>query len=243
MVEDASAAAEQAARSPASRRFRRPVATRAGVFWTGVSNRRISSSSRRVRAPVVIAQQENITYKNKAADVPRWRANWVIDYAPEGSARKAGNRARVNAQLVDAVTGNDLLAENFDRTLEDVSAVQQHVTRGIVAAVDTADGTGGNGAGAPARPTTPPSSLLAGRKVCRTRVFGRAVGAGTGSDRTRCGRRSRPSCIAHGLQRPGLGQWSCHLYRWGPDPANLLGVMWSAVEHMLAIDDLGRSAR
>ena len=53
----------------------------------------------------------------------------------EGSARKAGNRVRVNAQRVDAVTGNHLWAENFDRTLEDVFAVQQDVTRGIVAAV------------------------------------------------------------------------------------------------------------
>jgi adenylate cyclase len=51
----------------------------------------------------------------------------------EGSVRKAG--VRVTAQLIDAATGNHLWAERYDRTLDDVFAVREEVTRSIVAAV------------------------------------------------------------------------------------------------------------
>ena len=84
----------------------------------------------RFRALFVIARNSTFTYKDKAVDVRQVARELGVHYVLEGSARKAGNRVRVNAQLVDAVTGNHLWAENFDRTLEDVFAVQQDVTRG-----------------------------------------------------------------------------------------------------------------
>src|SRR5262249_26290868 len=51
----------------------------------------------------------------------------------EGSIRRAGNRVRITAQLIDATTGGHLWAERYDRELEDVFAVQDEVVRTIVA--------------------------------------------------------------------------------------------------------------
>ena len=56
-------------------------------------------------------------------------------YVVEGSVRKAGNRVRINAQLVDATTGYHLWAERYDRDLQDIFAVQDEVTQKIVFAL------------------------------------------------------------------------------------------------------------
>ena len=59
----------------------------------------------------------------------------AADYVVEGSVRKAGNRVRVTAQLIEAATGNHLWAERFDHDLEDIFAVQDNVVAAIVAAL------------------------------------------------------------------------------------------------------------
>ena len=56
-------------------------------------------------------------------------------YVLEGSVRRAGERVRVTAQLVDAATGGHLWAERYDRVLTDVFAVQDEIARSIVAAL------------------------------------------------------------------------------------------------------------
>ncbi len=56
-----------------------------------------------------------------------------IRYVVEGSVRKAGNRVRITAQLIDAATGNHIWAERYDRSLEDIFEVQDEVTYAIVA--------------------------------------------------------------------------------------------------------------
>ena len=53
----------------------------------------------------------------------------------EGSIRKSSNRIRVTGQLIDTLTGNHIWAERYDRVLEDIFAVQEEVTRAIVAAI------------------------------------------------------------------------------------------------------------
>jgi tetratricopeptide (TPR) repeat protein len=59
-------------------------------------------------------------------------------YVLEGSVRKAGNRVRVTGQLIDATTGHHLWAERYDRLLEDVFAIQDELTDGIVGALEAA---------------------------------------------------------------------------------------------------------
>src|SRR5262249_22029810 len=87
------------------------------------------------RGLFVTARNSTFTYKGKPADVRQVARELGVRYVLEGSARRAGDRARVTAQLVDAATGSHLWAEHYDRTLGDVFALQEDVTRGIVAAV------------------------------------------------------------------------------------------------------------
>ncbi len=58
-----------------------------------------------------------------------------MQYVLEGSVRKAGNRVRVTAQLIDALTGHHVWAERYDRELDDIFALQDEITEAIAGAV------------------------------------------------------------------------------------------------------------
>jgi len=58
-----------------------------------------------------------------------------VDYVPEGSVRKAGNRVRVSAQLIDVSRNAHIWADHYDRDLDDIFAVQDEITEGIVGSV------------------------------------------------------------------------------------------------------------
>jgi TolB-like protein len=81
----------------------------------------------------VVARNSSFQYKGKAVDVRRAGRELGVRYLLEGSARKAGDRIRISAQLIDVATGAHRWAEHYDRTLEDVFAVQDDVVRTIVA--------------------------------------------------------------------------------------------------------------
>jgi adenylate cyclase len=72
----------------------------------------------------VIARNSCFTYKGRAVDVKQVGRDLGVRYVLEGSVRKAGNRIRVTAQLVEAQTGNHIWAERYDRDLADIFAVQ-----------------------------------------------------------------------------------------------------------------------
>src|SRR6202051_2451958 len=83
----------------------------------------------------VIARNSSFTYKGKAVDVKRIGRELGVRYVLEGSVRKAGNRVRITAQLIDAGSGHHLWAERFDRALEDIFAVQDEITHSIIGAI------------------------------------------------------------------------------------------------------------
>ncbi|MGG7580675.1 winged helix-turn-helix domain-containing tetratricopeptide repeat protein [Rhizobium sp. Nf11,1] len=83
----------------------------------------------------VIARNSVFAYKGKAIDVQRIAEELGVRYLLEGSARRAAGRVRVNAKLIDAVSGDHLWAERFDRSLDDIFAVQDEVTARIVEAL------------------------------------------------------------------------------------------------------------
>ncbi len=83
----------------------------------------------------VVARNSSFTYKGSAVDVKRVSEELGVGYILEGSVRKAGNRVRITAQLIDAATGNHIWAERFDRDLEDIFAVQDEITESVVAAI------------------------------------------------------------------------------------------------------------
>lgn len=104
-------------------------------FADGVSEDIITALSKISRL-MVVARNSTFTYKGKAVDVKRVSREQGVRYVLEGSVRKAGNRVRVSAQLIDATTGLNLWAERYDRELEDIFAVQDEITREIVVAMD-----------------------------------------------------------------------------------------------------------
>jgi TolB-like protein/cytochrome c-type biogenesis protein CcmH/NrfG len=84
---------------------------------------------------LVIARNSSFTYKGGAVDVKQVARELGTRYVVEGSVRKAGNRVRVTAQLIDAETGAHVWAERYDRDLDDIFVVQDEITQNIVAAV------------------------------------------------------------------------------------------------------------
>ena len=84
---------------------------------------------------LVIARNSVFTYKGQAVNVPDVCRELGVRWALEGSVRKAGNRVRVNAQLIDGTTGGHLWADRFDRDLDDIFAVQDEVTAEIISAL------------------------------------------------------------------------------------------------------------
>lgn len=83
----------------------------------------------------VIARNSAFAYKGKATDVREIARDLGVHYLLEGSARRTAGRVRINAQLVDAASSNHLWAERFDRSLDDIFAVQDEVTGKIVEAL------------------------------------------------------------------------------------------------------------
>jgi TolB-like protein/DNA-binding response OmpR family regulator len=96
----------------------------------------ITTALSRIRQLFVIARNSSFTYKGRVVDVKQVGRELGVSYLLEGSVRKAANRVRVTAQLVDAVTGHHLWAERYDRELADIFAVQDEITERAVAAIE-----------------------------------------------------------------------------------------------------------
>jgi len=83
----------------------------------------------------VIARNSCFTYKGRAVEVRLVGRELGVRYVLEGSLRKAGDRIRVTAQLVEAETGNHLWAERYDRDVGDIFAVQDEITLAVTVAI------------------------------------------------------------------------------------------------------------
>ena len=82
---------------------------------------------------LVISRNSSFVHKGKAVKVQEVAREFGVDYVLEGSVRKVGNRIRVTVQLIDAETDRHIWAERYDRELEDIFAIQDEMTRAIVA--------------------------------------------------------------------------------------------------------------
>src|SRR5882724_1906419 len=87
----------------------------------------------RYRELLVIARNSSFQYRDKSLDMKRVGRELGVEYLVEGSLRKAGNRLRITAQLIEAASGNHLWAEKYDRDIEDVFAIQDEVTKTVAA--------------------------------------------------------------------------------------------------------------
>jgi adenylate cyclase len=100
-------------------------------FSDGITEDIITELSR-FRDLFVIARNSTFTYKGRAVNIRQVGRDLGAAYALEGSVRRAGNRVRITAQLIDTATGNHIWADRFDGGLEDVFQVQDEITRKIV---------------------------------------------------------------------------------------------------------------
>jgi len=87
------------------------------------------------RGMLVIARNSTFTYKGRAVDVRQVAEEQGVRYVLEGSVQLAGERIRVTAQLVDALDGNHVWSERFDRPVTDLFAAQDEITLAIVGAM------------------------------------------------------------------------------------------------------------
>jgi adenylate cyclase len=103
-------------------------------FADGIAEDVITALSR-YPSLFVIARNSCFTYKGRTVDVKQIGRELGVRYVLEGSLRKAGNRIRVTAQLVEAETGKHDWAERYDRDLTDIFAVQDEITEAVTIAI------------------------------------------------------------------------------------------------------------
>jgi adenylate cyclase len=83
----------------------------------------------------VIARNSVFTYKGKSVKIKQISEELGVKYVLEGSMQKAGDRLRVNAQLIDAIKGHHLWSEKYDRKMENFFSIQDDITLTIVIAL------------------------------------------------------------------------------------------------------------
>ena len=105
------------------------------VYFSDGITEDIITELARFRELLVIARNSSFSFRDKDVDVREVGRALNADYVVEGSVRRAGDRVRITAQLINAATGAHLWAERYDRSFEDVFAIQDEIARGVVATV------------------------------------------------------------------------------------------------------------
>ena len=95
----------------------------------------ITTDLSKLSALSVTARNTAFTFKGDAVDVSTVARKLGVSHVLEGSVRKAGGRVRITAQLIDGRTGDHVWAERFDRDLTDIFAIQDEISKAIVAAL------------------------------------------------------------------------------------------------------------
>ena len=103
-------------------------------FSDGISED-ITTDLSKISALAVTARNTAFTFKGQAVDVCEVARKLGVSHVLEGSVRKAGGRVRITAQLIDGSSGDHLWAERYDRDLTDIFAIQDEISKAIVAAL------------------------------------------------------------------------------------------------------------
>lgn len=104
-------------------------------FADGIVEEIVTGLSR-IKWLFVIARNSSFVYKGRAVDIKQVGRELGVRYVLEGSVRKGGGHVRVACQLVEALTSAHLWAERYDRSLEDLFALQDEVTLAIIGAIE-----------------------------------------------------------------------------------------------------------
>ena len=103
-------------------------------FSDGITEDIITDLSK-VSALLVIARNTAFTFKGRVLDVKEVASALDVSHVLEGSVRKAGDRVRITAQLIDSATGGHVWADRYDRDLTDIFAIQDEISKAIVSAL------------------------------------------------------------------------------------------------------------
>ena len=105
-------------------------------FVDGVTES-LTTDLSRISGSFVIGRNTAFTYKGKPIDVKQIGRELNVRYVLEGSVQRAGNRLRVNVQLIDAETGTHLWAERFDKPVADLFDMQDEIVARLANQLDT----------------------------------------------------------------------------------------------------------
>jgi adenylate cyclase len=108
--------------------------TEQGYFCDGLTEEIITSLSKLTNL-FVISRNSVFTYKGKPVNINKVAEELGVRYVLEGSIRKAGDKVRITAQLIDALSGHHLWAERYDRNLKEIFIVQDDLTKNIITAL------------------------------------------------------------------------------------------------------------
>jgi TolB-like protein/Flp pilus assembly protein TadD len=108
--------------------------TKQEYFADGITEEIITALSK-VPKMFVIARSSTFTYKEKPVKAQRVAEELGVRYVLEGSVRWDGDRIRITAQLIDALTGHHLWSERYDRDLRDIFSIQEEITKKIITAL------------------------------------------------------------------------------------------------------------
>ena len=95
----------------------------------------ITTDLSKISALGVVARNTAFTFKGQSVDVSEVARKLGVSHVLEGSVRKAGSRVRITAQLIDGSTGDHVWADRYDRDLDDIFAIQDEISKAIVAAL------------------------------------------------------------------------------------------------------------
>ena len=104
-------------------------------FIDGITEDIITALSR-LRWFFVIARSSTFVYKGQSADVKQVGRDLGVRYLLEGSVRKSEQHLRITSQLIDAIAGNHIWSERYDRELTDIFALQDEITASVTAAIE-----------------------------------------------------------------------------------------------------------
>ena len=96
------------------------------MFVDGVTES-LTTDLSRINNAVVVSRNTASTYKGKAVDAKQIGRDLNVRYVLEGSIQRGGSRMRINVQLIDAVTGNHLWADRFDKPMADLFDMQDEI--------------------------------------------------------------------------------------------------------------------
>ena len=104
-------------------------------YFTDGFTEQIITSLSKISSLFVISRNSSFTYKGKPVKLKKVSKELGVRYVLEGSIQKSGDRVRINAQLIDAISDQHLWAENYDRDMKDIFALQDEIILKILTAL------------------------------------------------------------------------------------------------------------